>query len=328
MQQLNRGPRGVAARGSKRTAQVIEVATAYHHEGLEQEKIAQRMGISRSTVSRMLTEALETGIVEIRINRPVPVDPALQRELVRALDLKDAIVLDTGGAAGNPLPDLGRLAAQRINAILEDDDVLAISWGTGVLAAVEGFEEGVSRRVEVVQMLGGAGSLQPRIDGTELARLLAHVLGARYRFLNAPLVVANERVASAILEEPSIRETLRVAATARLALVGVGTFEGGVSSFQRSGHLQEQELATMRALGAVGDVCGHIVALDGSLLDAPLSHRIVTMDVDDLRNIPTVMAVSGGPHKIAPILGSARARLFNVLVTDDATALGLLEAVR
>lgn len=319
--------RGPGRDPSRRAAQVVEVATAYYHERLDQEQIARRMGISRSTVSRMLAEALDTGVVEIRVRGALPIHPGLQRDLVETLGLQDAMVLATREDE-DCLADLGRLAARRLDARLADGDILAISWGTAVRATVEGFDPRTTRDVEVVQMIGGAGSRDPQVDGTELARRLAGALGGRFRYLNAPLVVAEEAVAAGLRREPAVRETLAAAAAAGLALVGIGTFLGDRSSFVRSGHLAVRHLAELRAAGAVGDVAGHIVAEDGRLLDPPLSRRIVTIDVADLRRIPTVLAVASGPEKVAAILGTIRAGLVDALVTDDRTAAALLRSAR
>ena len=47
------------------------VANLYYNSGLTQNQIADMMYTSRSKISRMLSEARELGIVEIRINEPL-----------------------------------------------------------------------------------------------------------------------------------------------------------------------------------------------------------------------------------------------------------------
>jgi len=106
--------------------------------------------------------------------------------------------------------------------LLGEGDAVAISWGTAVRAVADGLGSRVPRNVEVIQMLGGAGSRDPGVDGTELARRLADSLGGRCRYLNAPLVVDDERVAAALLRQRDIRDTLAAAARADLAVVGIG----------------------------------------------------------------------------------------------------------
>lgn len=303
---------------------LAEVATLYYRDRLDQAKIAARVGVSRSTVSRMLSEALMTGVVEIHVRRPLPLVDELNRELVEAFHLRDAQVLDTQPRADAVLARVGQLAARYLDTTLSDGDVLAISWGTGVRAVAEGLEPRVDRAVEVIQMLGGAGSHDPEVDGAELARRLADLFGGRCRFLNAPLIVDDEAIAAALLRQRSIRETLAAAAHADIAVVGIGALVPEVSSLLRAGYLNRRSLARMRRQGAVGDVCGHMFTGDGELVDTELARRIVSIGVAALRGIPRVVGVSAGAVKAEAVLGALRARLVNVLVTDDQTARAVL----
>lgn len=304
-----------------------EVATLYYRSGLDQEAIAGRLGVSRSTVSRLLREALQTGVVEIRIRHALPLEEKLQRDLIGRFGLRDALVLDSNGRRDDALPRVGQLGARYLKTMLDDGNSLAISWGTAVRAVADGLGSSVPRDVEVIQMLGGAGSRDLGVDGTELARRLADSLGGRCRYLNAPLVVDDERVAAALLRQRDVRETLAAAANADFAVVGIGALVPAVSSFLRAGHLTRRGITEIRRSGAVGDVCGHLFSVDGNLVDAELTRRIVTIDVAALRRIPRVVGVAVGAAKAEAILGALRGGLINVLVTDDATARDVLNAI-
>ena len=304
---------------------VADVAAMYYQQRLDQEEIARQVGVSRSTVSRMLAEALESGIVEIRIRRPLPLADDLQAKLVETFGLRDALVLDARGVGRDALARVGQLAARYLETNLGDGDVLAISWGLGVRSVADALEPRRPAQVEVVQMLGGAGSRDPDIDGTELARRFAAQMGGRYRFLNAPLIVDDEAVAAALLRQRSVRETLAIAAGADIAVVGIGAFVREVSSLLRAGHITEQGLQQIRQLGAVGDVCGHFFTVTGAPVDSEVSRRIVAIDVAALRRIPRIVGLASGAQKAEAIAGALRARLVNVLVTDDATARAVLK---
>lgn len=311
--------------GANREDTLADVAALYYEEHLDQEEIARRQGVSRSTVSRMLSEAAQRGIVEIRIRRPLPLQESLQDQLLEAFGLRDVLVLDTHGTGGETLPRVGRLAARCLDTWLGDGDVLAISWGTGVRAVARGLDPHTPRNVEVVQLLGGAGSRDPGVDGAELARYLASSLGGQCHFLNAPLVVDDPGLAQMLLRQRSIRETLEVGAQADIGVVGIGALVPEVSSLLRAGHLTYGQLAALCRTGAVGDVCGHLFTVSGALVDDEFTSRIVTIDAADLRRIPRVMGVAVGQAKVHAILGAVRSRLVNVLVTDDVTATSILK---
>src|SRR5215203_6398031 len=72
---------------------LAEVAQLYYVRDFTQEQIAHRIGTSRSNVSRMLKEAREQGMVEVRIHSPLRTVPGLQAELVSRLGLRECLVL-------------------------------------------------------------------------------------------------------------------------------------------------------------------------------------------------------------------------------------------
>jgi DNA-binding transcriptional regulator LsrR (DeoR family) len=307
-----------------RETALAEVAYLYYKERRDQNDIAARLGVSRSTVSRMLRAAERQGIVEIRIRGGLPHAMDLQRKLGAALDLRDAMVLDTHGYSENVVRRVGRLGAHYLDACLAEDDILAVSWGSGVRSVVDAFTPRPRPKVEVVQLLGGTGALDVDLDGVGLAHRLGGLLAARVSALNAPLVVDREELARELREDRSIRRTLEIAAQADVALVGVGSTRPAVSAMLRAGYTDESELAQLRALGAVGDVCGHHFGLGGELVDVELNRRIIAIDVEALRSIPRVIGVATGADKAEAILGAARARLVDVVVTDDVTARAVL----
>lgn len=304
---------------------IAEVATLYYRNRLDQEEIARQVGVSRSTVSRMLGEALETGVVEIRIRRSLPLADDLQRHLISRFGLRDAMVLDTNSRVTDTLPRVGRLAARYLDTTLGEGDALAISWGTAVRAIAEGLEPKIPRNVEVIQMLGGAGSRNLEVDGAELARRLAGLLGGRCRYLNVPLVVDTEEAAATFIRQRDVRDTLAAAANAELAVVGIGALVPQVSSLLRAGHLSKRGITELRRSGAVGDVCGHLFTVDGELVDVDLARRIVHVDAAALRSMRRVVGVAVGTMKSEAVLGALRSKLVNVLVTDAVTARAVLD---
>ena len=49
---------------------LAQVASLYYEDRLTQDEIARRVGTSRSTISRMLGQAREIGVVEIVVHYP------------------------------------------------------------------------------------------------------------------------------------------------------------------------------------------------------------------------------------------------------------------
>lgn len=305
---------------------LVRVATLYYEEDYSQQEIADILQISRSNISRMLKEAKQKGLVEIRIRKRITRVLDLEREFVRRFGLQRAMII-----AGNDrdyaerLADAGQQAAWYIEEMLRTGDTLAISWGTGVNAAVKALTPQPALGVDVVQMIGTVGTVDSVIDGPELARELATKLGGQYRYLHAPLFVDSPITRDLFLKQPTIIDTLERARTATFALVGIGTTEAGASSFLRAGHLQEEQLAQLRAQGAVGEISGQHFDVEGNPYDLDINRRVICLHLNDVKRIPRVVAVACGLAKRRSILGALRGGYIKTLATDDVTAVAVLE---
>ncbi len=306
-------------------ALLAEVAALYYEDGWTQAEIAGRIGTSRSTVSRLLDEARERGIVEITVHYPWKTDSRLERDLVSRFDLSQARVLvGRERPYGDVLRGLGVLAARFLEGAVDEGAILGISWGTAIHSTVQALRPQRELSVTVVQMIGATGANDPEIDGPDLTRSLASLYGGRYHNLHAPLLVEDPQVRDMLLEERRIRQTLDLARRADLALVGIGTTEAELSSFVRAGYLDRDALRQLQGQGAVGDICGWHYDVLGRVLDVPINERVVGIRPDELDDVGTVVGVAGGGPKLRAILGALNGGHVDVLVTDDAAAKGVL----
>lgn len=308
---------------------LAQIAVWYYEEGLDQETIAGRINKSRSMVSRLLDQAREAGLVEVKVRFPLRVDAALERQLCAEFGLAHALVLAEPPDDYNILlKRLGELGAHCLQEVLRPGVVIGISWGTAVHAVVSAMPTKPVQDATVVQLIGAVGHGDPMVDGAELGRWLAEKLHASFRFLSAPLLVDNEAVAAALRKERTIEETLALGARADVALIGIGTPQPGLSSFLRAGYLSYSEMESLIASGVVGDIVAHQFDEYGNRLDIPTNRRAISLDADLLRRIPRVIAVSGGVDKARAILAGLRGHYCSCLVTDARTAQTILELHR
>lgn len=312
------------AQADSREDLLTRVASLYYEYDFSQEEIARKVRTSRSNVSRLLKEAKQKGLVEIRIHRRIHTALDLEREFKERFGLDQAMIVDSEGDYPERLAAAGQLAAWYLEEILRNHDLLSISWGTGVAAAVNALEHTPSLHIDVVQMIGSFGTVVSEIDGPELARRLADKLGGGYYFLHAPLFVDSRTTRDALLEQATISDVINRARTAQVALLGVGTTESDASSFLRAGHLTEEQIDELRKQGAVGETAGKHFAIDGSA-NFDINDRVIAIDIEDLRRIPQVVAVACGLSKRLSILGVLRGGYVNALATDSITAAAVLQ---
>lgn len=308
---------------------LVTVASLYYELDQNQQQIADRLEVSRSSISRLIKEARDRGIVEIHINKSVFHDFGLEQALIDRFGLKDAYVLRTmpGTDEGSLLRAVGKLAAgylQRVLIGLPVGTCIGIAWGTGVHAAVSALPNSISQHIDVVQIMGGVGAPDPLIDGPDLARMVAAKLGGRHYYLHAPVLVENAQVREMLLAEPTVREGMERAQGVQLAVLGIGTVQEEASSFLRTGHLTRHDLAYLRTLGIVGEMCGRFFDEQGCYEDFEINRRIIALELGGLRRVPRVLAVARGLAKAQSILGALRGKYVTVLATDDITARSVL----
>ena len=70
---------------------------------------------------------------------------------------------------------------------------------------------------------------------------------------------------------------------------------------------------------------GYLFSEEGRIIDDESSHHTIAIPIDVLRHAARVIAVAAGPHKVAGIIGASRTGLVHSLVTDEPTALAILE---
>ncbi|MEZ4518108.1 MAG: sugar-binding domain-containing protein [Chloroflexota bacterium] len=252
------------------------VADLYYVQHIGQAEIAQQLGYSRSAVSRLLTEAHEKQVVEIRIHHPLQRDTSLEMALREVFGLQAALVARRGNMGYDQmLTLLGRLGAAHLDEVWTEPGIIGLSWGTAVYEVANALRPRHMPNAEIVQMIGGIGRGDPQIDGPGVAMRVAQAVGGRYHTLNAPHIATDNVMREALLAMPAIQDTLQLALQASFAVVGIGSLEAEHSSLVRAGYLTADDLAAIRATGAVGDICGTHFDADGRIPDIDINQRII-----------------------------------------------------
>jgi DNA-binding transcriptional regulator LsrR (DeoR family) len=308
---------------------LAEVAQLYYVRDFTQEQIARQIGTSRSNVSRMLKEAREQGMVEVRIHSPLRTVPGLQEELVSRLGLRECLVLAALDRDSHvfettdTVTQVAALAARYLQENIADGTTVGLGWGRSVHRVVHNRFFREKRDATVVQVMGSIGGSIPEFDGIATTARLAEVLAASADYLHAPMLVSDAAVRAGLLRDPHIRKTLEVAGNAQTIVSSVGT-PGPEHGQYLTGYLSDEDLEYIREQGAVGDICGAYFAFDGSLVPLEMNERSIAISSEQLSRVPNRVGVSSGTEKPMANIGAARSSLLNVLITDEDTALRML----
>jgi DNA-binding transcriptional regulator LsrR (DeoR family) len=311
-------------RDDNKLERIAEVARLYYKEGKSQAEIGQILGVSHSTISRMLKEAHEHKIVEVFIRQPVKLLTSFSDQLEAKFGLKKAYVVAASGNNGaERTHNLALQTAQVLTKTLQDGFRLGISTGSTVAATLKRFKTAQPMHVQVVPLHGSKG--ERPCNGNNLMHTLAEQLGRDFITLPAPWLMQTVEACQLITREKCVSSAIQLAENVDVALVGIGALNGDASETLWNGWIGKDALKALREAGAVGEICGKFFDKDGQVLDITLNERTIAINLNRLRGVANVVGVAGSEQKADAILAALRGDLINVLVTDSDAARKIIE---
>ena len=312
-------PRPLHAYEPDQDEPLVTAAIMYYEAGRSQEQIARHLGVSRPTVSRLLGRARQLGIVRIEIVPPT-LDPSLASHLRDRLELQAVHIAAGLADPDDPAPVLaGRTNEALADIGLRAGDAIVVGYGRALHSLVH-YQLIPRPGVLVAPALGGSSEDRPWFQPNEMARQWAAALGGTPRYLHAPAFVS-PALKRSLVQEETIRSTLDLWETATVAVLGLGAWPEHDPGLAAAGFPPDDPAIA----DAVGDVAGRFFTEDGTLADYADEARLLAIAAERLRRIPHVVGIAAGLEKTRAIVGAARARLINTLVTDAVTARAVVD---
>ena len=310
------------------------ICRMHYYDGLSQDKIAKRLGLSRSAVSRILSQAKDEGCVEVRLRFKTENYYDLERQLEERWGLREAVVTPDCDPQAD-LNQIGVEGAMYLKRLLKPNMILAITWGRFMQNVIRAFEEDELRKgmrfpdAEIVPLVGSVKS-ETRPDNdlsiytSLLAARLADILNCSVQSLPAPMYVKNPEVRALFFDEPMISHTLDLARHADAAVFGIGSMreENWIAAIPEQ---QRRELEKTAAQNGRGEIIGWIYASGGRETQCKYNDCVIGLSLEELKKIPQRIAIAYGPGKIEAVRAALNGGIANVLITDRSTALALLE---
>jgi DNA-binding transcriptional regulator LsrR (DeoR family) len=174
--------------------------------------------------------------------------------------------------------------------------------------------------------MGSSPQAGESINPNDICQKLAANSGGRAIHLLAPAYVENERVRDILYAQEAVGPILKQAKKADIAIVGLGT-PSDDATLVRMDCISTTEARRLAKKGAVGDVLGTFFDEDGRLIDPDEHGHLVGLTLDDLRSIPTVIAVVSEKGKSKAILGALRTGVIHNLITDSDNAMEVMRLI-
>lgn len=302
---------------------MTRVARLYYERNMRQAEIAQQLGLSQATISRLFNRAREEGIVRISVSVPQGVYTDLEEQLIAAYNLRDAIVVDCVRDDEQIIQrDVGAAAAYYVESTIKPDEVIGLSsWSATLLALVDAMHQTPRKGgVQVVQILGGIGNPAAEIHAARLTGRFAKLVNGMATFLPAPGVVGSEATLQVFLQDQYVQAAMALFDKVSLALVGIGAVEPSELLADSGNIFTDEEQDILRGQGAVGDILLHFFDENGRPVKTSLDNRVVSMSLEQLYRADRAVGVAGGRRKHDAIRGALRGGWINILITDCFTA--------
>lgn len=307
---------------SMRPDLVARICWYHFREGQTQQEIADRVGLSRITINKIISEAVERGNVHITVETALAPCFQLEASLKDAFHLKDVIVVPSPADEGEVRKIVGLATGDYISRNLSRDEILGLGWGGTIYGAAQSLQRR-SNAGNVVVSLSGGISRSTIINPYDNAAMFARILDAECYYMTAPMFADDSKMKKELMASRSIRTLLEMAKKIDLALLTAADLTSKTWII-REGALTSEMLKELTRAGAVGAVCDHYLDSDGNDVKHSINDRAVTVPLEIIRKVPRVVLAAGGAYKAAIIRAALKAKIPHILITDESAARLLL----
>ena len=295
----------------------------YFIAGHTQDEIAKMLQVSRASAQRLVSLCLAERLITFRLEHPIAACMELAARLKDAFKLVYCEVVPSDPAAPQSVAGIAERAANMLESMLRGDKPVIVALGTGraVRAAVERVSPIDRPNHQIVSLVGNISA-----DGSasffDTVGRLADVTRSRHYPMPLPFLMSSDKERSHMLRLEPISKVRALAAKADLRLVGIGQMDQSAQVLV-DGFVTRQELLDMLRRGAAGELTGWAFDAEGRIIDGGTNRRLTSIPP----RVPAAALTIGaavGKAKVSAIRAALKGRLINGLITDEATAGGIL----
>jgi DNA-binding transcriptional regulator LsrR (DeoR family) len=303
---------------------LARVATLYYLEDKTQAEIAKEIGLSRQKVQRLLKQAREQRVVEIHIHAIPMSHFQIENKLKEVFNLRDAIIAPSHPSERQRRLSVAQAAAAYLDRNLKDGQKVAFGLGRNASEVANTFRPTRALNCLFVSAMGGSARMGDEINPNEICTRIAARSGGKAQQLYAPAYVESKQVRKLFMEQEAVRETITLAREADIAVMGIGTANDD-SILVQAGCQTIDQMKNLRKIGAVGEIVGNYFDMNGKKVPSDLDERVISLSLQELKDIPLVIAVASEFDKDVAILGALRTGAIHTLVTECQLALTVLQ---
>lgn len=304
---------------SERNNQLAQVSMMYYEDNLTQSQIAKQLHLSRQTVSNMLREAKEKGIVKIIIQHPNSDLYTQQIKICNKYGLQSVRIAQNPYSEADTKKQVGLLCSRFIEGKIADLSRIGIGWGTTLYEFVQQSSHIDAKHVEITPLIGGVGINDVQFHSNHLAFRLAEKYSSSVNYFYAPAIAESVEVKMLFTSTELFKQIYEKATNVEIAIIGVGNpIES--STYRNLGYISAFEESDIKNSHAVGDILGSFFDSNGEPVNSVFNNRMIGLDIHDLKNIPEIVVLATGREKIRSIQALLKNNIVDHLIIDQVIA--------
>lgn len=314
---------------------VLKVAYLYYIENKPQNEISSMLGISVTTVSRLLNKAREDKIVEFVIRDPYIECIRLEEQLRNRFHLKDIIIApvisnDDGSESEMAEENAKKLVAMEgaryLQRVIKESDILGVTWGSTVYHMINYLNPSQKVNAKFVTLHGSIACCENELDvRTLVSRMAKAFFGENYYLLTDALMSSKE--ASRIMrEEKNNQRVFEMFGHVTISVSGIGSFYPTEESVLASpDFMSTEDLEKLKQENVSGDIALRFFDHDGQECNTTLKERMISISMEQFKKIDRKISLVSGVSKANAVLSALKGGLVDVLILDSNLAEALLK---
>lgn len=303
-------------RDNERLRKILEVAKMYYIENFTQNEIAKELNMSRPSISKMLNEAKESGIVTININSPFSDNEVLLEKIIKKYNLKGGEVVTE--KSENLVNDEGmyKVGIEFLKKNLNGIKNFGLGWGSLIEELILRLEKG-----EISNLKGKAlpliGNINLSFKGyhtNELARIFSEKTGVTPLYLFSPACLTS-------LQEQEVIKNLE---NYQVIEKHWESLEGAL--IEICSHPTVPDMGTAVRFGkklnekkAVGNILAYYYDKDGKIIKGENDFTI-QVSLENLKKIKKVIGIVSSKTNKNAVIGALNLGIFTHIIVSERIA--------
>ncbi|MHC1783488.1 MAG: sugar-binding transcriptional regulator [Anaerolineaceae bacterium] len=312
----------------EKIAVLRDVAKYYYVENMTQAQIAQRMGLSRPKISRLLADARDKGIVKVFIPDMEENMTHLENQFLTLFKLQKVKVV--------PVPPTDQSlaflvtckeAAKYLANILDADDKIGVGWGGTLFEISKNMQHLSLPSTSIVQLFGNLDTGEADDYANDIVSQFASKLDSKSsHIIPCPVIVGNQIIVDILMHDDKVCQSINLAKSCNKMIVNIG-LPTKDNCLYKGKYIKDDDLKHLTSLNAVGCIGCRFYDEDGNICDDQLNNRTIGVSLDDIKDTEKVITCVVGTHKARALLSAIKAGFLDIVIVDSVTAEKILEIV-